>query len=121
MAGRPSLPHTLCVCPCACCQAQPARRRRSPGRSPAAETEPPTPYPPPRVCLDARAAGDLRKALGRVRGKGAPEDFEIRSAFPPAAYGDAGQTLQQAGLVPNAALLLVARGGGPGARGGGGR
>jgi hypothetical protein len=32
--------------------------------------------------------------------------FEIRGAYPPRAYADDDETLMEAGLVPNAALLL---------------
>lgn len=70
-------------------------------------------------CCPPRA-GDLRAALARARGKGAPLDFEIRTAFPPATFADVAQTLQQAGLVPNAALLLIGKGAGVAGAGAGG-
>eukprot|EP00741_Cyanophora_paradoxa_P011620 tig00020563_g11227.t1 len=49
--------------------------------------------------------GALREHLQRQRPKDAP-DFEIRTAFPNQAYADPKQTLREAGLVPNAILVL---------------
>mgnify|MGYP001988035683 CR=1 FL=1 len=34
------------------------------------------------------------------------DDFELRTSFPNRAYSDKAETLQQAGLTPNAALML---------------
>lgn len=51
--------------------------------------------------------GDVRDILADVRGTD-PNAFEIFSAFPPRVYHDDELTLQAAGLVPNAALLLRA-------------
>lgn len=36
------------------------------------------------------------------------KNYEIRTGFPPRAYNDLNQTLQDAGLVPNATLFLKA-------------
>ena len=44
-------------------------------------------------------------------------DYELRSAFPPAVYADLEQTLEAAGLAPNATLFMRAAPAG----GGGGR
>ncbi|XP_015987520.2 UBX domain-containing protein 11 isoform X3 [Rousettus aegyptiacus] len=51
--------------------------------------------------------GDVRALLAQARAVDA-NTFEIFSTFPPTVYEDA-LTLQAAGLVPNAALLLRAR------------
>ncbi|XP_039710837.1 UBX domain-containing protein 11 isoform X2 [Pteropus medius] len=51
--------------------------------------------------------GDVRALLAQARAVDA-NTFEIFSTFPPTVYDDA-LTLQAAGLVPNAALLLRAR------------
>nr|XP_031539724.1 UBX domain-containing protein 11 isoform X4 [Vicugna pacos] len=52
--------------------------------------------------------GDLRALLAQARAVDAAT-FEIFSTFPPTVYHDDALTLQAAGLVPNAALLLRAR------------
>ncbi|KAK1340339.1 hypothetical protein QTO34_018907 [Cnephaeus nilssonii] len=49
--------------------------------------------------------GDVRALLAQARGMD-PNAFEIFSAFPPKVYREDELTLQAAGLVPNAALLL---------------
>ncbi|XP_028011064.2 UBX domain-containing protein 11 [Eptesicus fuscus] len=49
--------------------------------------------------------GDVRALLAQARGMD-PNAFEIVSAFPPKVYREDELTLQAAGLVPNAALLL---------------
>ncbi|KAF5924591.1 UBX domain-containing protein 11 isoform X3 [Diceros bicornis minor] len=51
--------------------------------------------------------GDVRALLAQARAVDATT-FEIFSAFPPTVYHDDTLTLQSAGLVPNAALLLRA-------------
>ena len=52
----------------------------------------------------------LERAVGRERdvsiGKQSDNLFEIRNAYPPKTFTDDTQTLQEAGLVPNATLLL---------------
>ena len=40
------------------------------------------------------------------RQRGGTARYEIRTAFPPVTYADMEQTLREAGLVPNAALVL---------------
>ncbi|XP_075408873.1 UBX domain-containing protein 11 isoform X3 [Tenrec ecaudatus] len=52
--------------------------------------------------------GDVRALLSRARAMD-PADFEIFSTFPSTVYSDDTVTLQAAGLVPNATLLLRAR------------
>ena len=52
--------------------------------------------------------GDVRAAMDRQRG-GKALRYEIRTAFPPVTYADDAQTLREAGLVPNAALVLHAK------------
>ncbi|XP_077631905.1 UBX domain-containing protein 11 isoform X1 [Crocuta crocuta] len=52
--------------------------------------------------------GDVRTLLAQARAVDATT-FEIISTFPPTVYHDDTVTLQAAGLVPNAALLLRAR------------
>ncbi|XP_045155078.1 UBX domain-containing protein 11 isoform X2 [Echinops telfairi] len=52
--------------------------------------------------------GDVRTLLSRARAMDSA-DFEIFSTFPPTVYSDDTVTLQAAGLVPNATLLLRAR------------
>lgn len=49
--------------------------------------------------------GDVRSLLAQARAVDA-NTFEIFSPFPPTVYHDDALTLQAAGLVPNAALLL---------------
>ncbi|XP_053433030.1 UBX domain-containing protein 11 isoform X2 [Nycticebus coucang] len=49
--------------------------------------------------------GDVRALLAQARAMDATT-FDIFSTFPPRVYHDDGLTLQAAGLVPNAALLL---------------
>ncbi|XP_047581917.1 UBX domain-containing protein 11 isoform X4 [Lutra lutra] len=49
--------------------------------------------------------GDVRSLLAKARAVDATS-FEIISTFPPTVYSDNTVTLQAAGLVPNAALLL---------------
>ncbi|XP_036203956.1 UBX domain-containing protein 11 isoform X3 [Myotis myotis] len=51
--------------------------------------------------------GDVRALLAQARGMD-PNAFEIFSAFPPTVYREDELTLQAAGLVPNAALLMRA-------------
>nr|XP_019569535.1 PREDICTED: UBX domain-containing protein 11 isoform X2 [Rhinolophus sinicus] len=51
--------------------------------------------------------GDVRSLLAQARAVDA-NTFEIFSPFPPTVYHDDALTLQAAGLVPNAALLLRA-------------
>uniref|UniRef100_A0A8C2MUA8 UBX domain-containing protein 11 n=1 Tax=Cricetulus griseus TaxID=10029 RepID=A0A8C2MUA8_CRIGR len=51
--------------------------------------------------------GDLRSLLAQARDMD-PATFEIFSTFPPMVYQDDTLTLQAAGLVPNATLLLRA-------------
>lgn len=51
--------------------------------------------------------GDVRTLLAQARAVDATT-FEIFSTFPPTVYHDDTLTLQAAGLVPNAALLLRA-------------
>ncbi|XP_070260528.1 UBX domain-containing protein 11 isoform X1 [Myotis yumanensis] len=51
--------------------------------------------------------GDVRALLAQARGMD-PNAFEIFSVFPPTVYREDELTLQAAGLVPNAALLLRA-------------
>ena len=48
--------------------------------------------------------GALRKFIDMHRLSGSP--YEIRTAFPNKSYDDTSQTLQEAGLVPNAVLML---------------
>lgn len=48
--------------------------------------------------------GDLRRAILSHRTRGSA--FEIRTAFPNRSYTDDAQTLRDAGLTPNAAVLL---------------
>ena len=55
--------------------------------------------------------GDLRRRLGRVSGEDEDDvhvgkEFEIRGGYPPRAFTEDEVTLREAGLVPNAALLL---------------
>ncbi|XP_004377307.1 UBX domain-containing protein 11 [Trichechus manatus latirostris] len=52
--------------------------------------------------------GDVRALLAQARAVD-PTTFEIFSTFPPTVYDDNALTLQAAGLVPNATLLLRAR------------
>ncbi|XP_037684002.1 UBX domain-containing protein 11 isoform X3 [Choloepus didactylus] len=52
--------------------------------------------------------GDVRALLAQARARDATA-CEIFSTFPPTVYDDNGLTLQAAGLVPNAALMLRAR------------
>ncbi|XP_012975604.2 UBX domain-containing protein 11 isoform X2 [Mesocricetus auratus] len=52
--------------------------------------------------------GDVRNLLAQARDMD-PATFEIFSTFPPMVYQDDSLTLQAAGLVPNATLLLRAR------------
>ncbi|XP_042636209.1 UBX domain-containing protein 11 [Orycteropus afer afer] len=52
--------------------------------------------------------GDVRALLAKARAMD-PTTFEIFSTFPPMVYNDDALTLQAAGLVPNATLLLRAR------------
>ncbi|XP_064137581.1 UBX domain-containing protein 11 isoform X1 [Loxodonta africana] len=52
--------------------------------------------------------GDVRALLAQARAVD-PAAFEIFSTFPPTVYDDDALTLQAAGLVPNATLLLRAR------------
>ncbi|XP_017202059.3 UBX domain-containing protein 11 isoform X5 [Oryctolagus cuniculus] len=52
--------------------------------------------------------GDVRTLLAQARATDATA-FEIFSTFPPTVYQDDSLTLQAAGLVPNATLLLRAR------------
>ncbi|KAM5321787.1 UBX domain-containing protein 11 isoform 3-T4 [Glossophaga mutica] len=52
--------------------------------------------------------GDVRDLLAQARAVDA-NTFEIFQAFPPTVYDDNALTLQAAGLVPNAVLLLRAR------------
>ncbi|XP_006883706.1 PREDICTED: UBX domain-containing protein 11 [Elephantulus edwardii] len=51
--------------------------------------------------------GDVRSLLAKARAVD-PSTFEIFSTFPPTVYSDDTLTLQAAGLVPNATLLLRA-------------
>ena len=51
--------------------------------------------------------GDLRSALDAHRqDKDGGHNYVLRSAFPPQTYSDEGQTLEEAGLVPNATLFM---------------
>ncbi|XP_025134472.1 UBX domain-containing protein 11 isoform X8 [Bubalus bubalis] len=52
--------------------------------------------------------GDVRALLAQARAV-EPSTFEIFSTFPPTVYNDDALTLQAAGLVPNATLLLRVR------------
>uniref|UniRef100_A0A8C2NA90 UBX domain-containing protein 11 n=1 Tax=Capra hircus TaxID=9925 RepID=A0A8C2NA90_CAPHI len=52
--------------------------------------------------------GDVRALLAQARAV-EPTTFEIFSTFPPTVYNDDALTLQAAGLVPNATLLLRVR------------
>uniref|UniRef100_A0A8C6FI48 UBX domain-containing protein 11 n=1 Tax=Moschus moschiferus TaxID=68415 RepID=A0A8C6FI48_MOSMO len=52
--------------------------------------------------------GDVRDLLAQARAV-EPTTFEIFSTFPPTVYNDDALTLQAAGLVPNATLLLRVR------------
>lgn len=52
--------------------------------------------------------GDVRALLAQARAM-EPTTFEIFSTFPPTVYNDDALTLQAAGLVPNATLLLRVR------------
>ncbi|XP_062996191.1 UBX domain-containing protein 11 [Elgaria multicarinata webbii] len=49
--------------------------------------------------------GDLRRHLARSRGREV-KPYEILSTFPSRVYNDDSMTLEECGLVPNAALLL---------------
>jgi len=49
--------------------------------------------------------GDLRRAIDQYRAK--VGSYEIRTAYPNRAYEDESETLEEAGLVPNAAVRLV--------------
>lgn len=49
--------------------------------------------------------GKLRRYL-RSAGAGDDDNFEIRNAYPPRTFADDALTLRDAGLVPNATLLL---------------
>lgn len=49
--------------------------------------------------------GDLRRAIDQYRQKDDP--YQIRTAYPNRAYEDDDETLEEAGLVPNAAVRLV--------------
>lgn len=65
-------------------------------------------------CRYEDTIGTLRRYLDahRATQRDGPRSrqYEIRSAFPPAAYSDLRQTLEAAGLVPNAALFLRSTG-----------
>ena len=52
--------------------------------------------------------GDLRAEIDAHRGAASPlaPAFEIRTAFPARAYNDDAATLEAAGLVPTATVLL---------------
>ena len=55
--------------------------------------------------------GDLRRRLEKVSGEDEDDanvgnEFEIRGGYPPRAFTEDEVTLREAGLVPNAALLL---------------
>lgn len=52
--------------------------------------------------------GDMRTLLAQARAMDATT-FEIFSTFPPTVYQNDALTLQAAGLVPNATLLLRSR------------
>ena len=56
--------------------------------------------------------GSLRKYIDahRAKLKDGPKGgkYEIRTPFPPRAFTDPAETLRQAGLVPNATLVLRA-------------
>lgn len=52
--------------------------------------------------------GDMRTLLAQARAMDATT-FEILSTFPPTVYQNDALTLQAAGLVPNATLLLRSR------------
>ncbi|KAA0147468.1 hypothetical protein FNF29_07314 [Cafeteria roenbergensis] len=51
--------------------------------------------------------GDLRAYVDRYRAKSS--SYDLVTAFPRRAYTDASQTLQDAGLVPNAKLMIQTR------------
>ena len=55
--------------------------------------------------------GDLRRRLEKVSGEDEDDanvgnEFEIMGGYPPRAFTEDEVTLREAGLVPNAALLL---------------
>ncbi|XP_053124500.1 UBX domain-containing protein 11 [Hemicordylus capensis] len=52
----------------------------------------------------AETIGDLRQHLAQIRGEVAP--YDILSLFPYRVYNNSSMTLEECGLVPNAALLL---------------
>ena len=57
---------------------------------------------------------DVRRALDshrRDEGGRCDPEYALRSAFPPQIYSDETQTLEQAGLVPNATLFMMKQGG----------
>ena len=53
----------------------------------------------------ADTVGDLAMVVARHLNVSA-DDFELRTAFPNRAYADVSETLEEAGLVPNATLML---------------
>ena len=64
-----------------------------------------------RVCRFDSTVKDLREALDahRVQEPGFSQvQYQIRTAYPPRTYDDGSETLETAGLVPNAALFLRA-------------
>ena len=54
--------------------------------------------------LETDTVGAVHEIIKQEREDG--KSFELRTAFPNKAYDDMGQTLQEAGLAPNATLLL---------------
>ena len=48
---------------------------------------------------------DVRKALDTHR-QSKDDNYVLRSAFPPQIYNNIHQTLEEAGLVPNATLFM---------------
>lgn len=56
--------------------------------------------------IKLRATDTIGALRRRVQGLVLIQEFEIRTAFPPVVYADDAQTLQEAGLVPSATLIL---------------
>ena len=53
----------------------------------------------------ADTVGELARAVARHL-KISTDDFELRTAFPNRSYTDVSESLEAAGLVPNATLML---------------
>jgi hypothetical protein len=56
--------------------------------------------------LDTDTIDDVHQVIREQQQGGEKQTFQLRTAFPNKAYDDLGQTLQEAGLAPNATLLL---------------